>query len=428
LPVKPPSKILLEKFMKNEFITNLNDPGKLEKIYRANKFSFRRDFNEVYPELKGNLLADFWNERLNYESDEINWGTGRELLFVIVASLVAGFIAKIPGIFQINEEFFYPRNIGFIFLPILTVYFAWKNDLQITRIAAIGGAIIISLIYINLLPASETSDTLILACIHLPLILWILLGSAFAGNNLADYSKRLDFLRFNGDLVVMTTLILIAGGIMTGLTIGLFELIGFNIHSFYFNYIVIIGLAASPIFATYLIRTNPQLVGKVSPVIARIFSPLVLIMLVIYLIAIVFSGKDPYNDREFLLIFNLLLIGVMAIIFFSVAETSKNTNSRTELWILLLLSFVTIVVNGIALSAILFRISEWGITPNRLTVLGANILILINLLLVSVQLFRGLSMKDQLSGVGKAIALYLPVYFIWTIIVTFLFPLIFGFK
>src|SRR4029079_6125545 len=121
----------------------------------------------------------------------------------------------------------------------------------------------------------------------------------------------------------------------------------------------IFGLAAAPIIGTYLTQTNPQLVGKVSPVIAKIFSPLVLMMLVIYLIAMIYSGKDPYNDREFLLIFNGLLIGVMAIIFFSVAETSTTTKSRTEIWVLLLLSVVTIIVNGIALSAILFRIAEW---------------------------------------------------------------------
>jgi hypothetical protein len=151
-------------------------------------------------------------------------------------------------------------------------------------------------------------------------------------------------------------------------------------------------------------------------------------MLVIYLFAIIYSGKDPYNDREFLLIFNALLIGVMAIIFFSVAETSKTPISRAEIWVLFLLSVVTILVNGIALSAILFRISEMGITPNRIAVLGGNVLILINLLLVTAQLYKVVSKKADISGVGKSIAYYLPIYCIWTVIVTFLFPLIFGFK
>ncbi|MFD2999634.1 hypothetical protein ACFS7Z_04630 [Pontibacter toksunensis] len=414
--------------MKDEILTHLNDPGQLEKLYRSNKVHFKREFSTIYPELKGTVLADFWNERLNYESDDINWGTGRELLFVIIAVLIAGFIAKLPGIFSIEEDFFYPRNIGFIFLPLLTAYFAWKNNLQFKQVATICGVMLVSLIYINMLPVSTTSDTLLQACIHLPLLLWVLLGTAFVGNSLTDYNKRLEFLSYNGDLIVMTTLILIAGGIMTGLTIGLFSLIGFQIEEFYFQYVAIFGLAGAPIVGTYLTQTNPQLVNKVSPVIAKIFSPLVLIMLVIYLVAILYSGKDPYNDREFLLIFNLLLIGVMAIIFFSVAESSKKTENNTANWILFLLSIITIVVNGIALSAILFRIAEWGITPNRLAVLGGNLLILTNLLIVTARLFKSLTKKSNIAGVGKSIALFLPIYGVWVTIVIFLFPLLFGFK
>lgn len=226
----------------------------------------------------------------------------------------------------------------------------------------------------------------------------------------------------------MTTLILIAGGIMTGLTIGLFSLIGFQIEQLYFEYVGVFGLAAAPIVGTYLTQTNPQLVNKVSPVIAKIFSPLVLLMLVIYLLAIVSSGKDPYNDRDFLIIFNLLLIGVMAIIFFSVAENSKTDSNTTATWVLFLLSTVTILVNGIALSAILFRIAEWGITPNRLAVMGGNVLMLLNLIFITVLLFRSLRKKSDIAAVGRSIAFFLPVYSIWAMIIVFLFPLIFNFR
>jgi hypothetical protein len=414
--------------MKAEILKHINDPRQIEKLFRTNKADFKREFGALYPELKGNSLADFWNERLNYETDEINWGSRTELLLVVFACLVAGFIAKVPAIFTITEDYFYPRNIGFILFPVLSGYFAWKNKLSIVNIVAIAAAILIGLVFINTLPAPNESDTLILSCIHLVLFLWSVLGFAFVGGVGNNGEKRLDYLKYNGDLVVMTTLIVIAGGIMTGVTIGLFSLIGFNIEEFYFENIVVFGLPAAPILGTYLTQTNPQLVGKVSPVIARIFSPLVLVMLVIYLLAMVYSGKDPYNDREFLLIFNGLLIGVMAIIFFSVAETSKSAQRQLTIWILFLLSIVTIVVNGIALSAIVFRISEWGITPNRTAVLGGNVLILINLLLVTAQLLKVVSKKTELSEVGKTISSYLPIYAIWTIIVTFLFPLIFGFK
>ena len=414
--------------MKDEILRHLNDPRQLEKLYRTNKVSFKRAFSTLYPEIKGNTTADTWNERLNYESEEITWGTGRELSFVIIAALVAGIIAKLPALASIDEEFFYPRNIGFIIFPVLTAYFSWKNKLSAGKIAFIAAISIAGLIFINFFPDVKKSDTLFLSCIHLLLFLWSILGFAFVGGLQNNDRKRLDFLRYNGDLVVITTLIVIAGAILSGITIGLFSLIGFNIERFYFENIVIFVLPAAPILGTYLTQTNPQLVGKVSPVIARIFSPIVLVMLVIYLVAMIYSGKDPYNDREFLLIFNGLLIGVMALIFFSVAETSRRIKSQAEIWILFLLSVVTVIVNGIALSAIVFRISEWGMSPNRAAVLGSNGLILINLVLVTVQLYRVLTKKVSINEVGKAIAVYLPIYFIWTIIVTFIFPLIFGYN
>ena len=36
--------------------------------------------------------------------------------------------------------------------------------------------------------------------------------------------------------------------------------------------------------------------------------------------------------------------------------------------------------------------------------------------------------KSVIQAVGNSISNYLPVYFIWTTVVTFIFPLIFGFK
>ncbi len=413
---------------RSDILTKIDNPRELEKLYQDNKTAFKTTFNLLYPELTDNKLADFWNERLNYESSEISWGSKNELIFVIIASVLAGVLAKLPALLNIDPESFYQRNIGLIVFPILTAYFIWRNGVSSKKIVFAAVAFLIASIFINLLPADNKSDTLLLSCIHLPLFLWAILGISYVGDNIRSYRKRLDFLRYNGDLVIMTTLILIAGGILTAITIGLFQLIGFEIKNFYTNYIVVLGAAALPIVATYITQTNPQLVNRVSPVIAKIFSPLVLITLVVYLVAIFFSGKDPYNDRNFLMFFNFLLIGVMAIILFSVAETFKKSENRTSSFILFALSIVTVIVNGIALSAILFRISEWGITANRLAVLGGNILMLTNLLIVTFKLFKNVSKKADISEVENSISMFLPVYIIWTIIVTFIFPIIFHFK
>ncbi|HSM63959.1 MAG TPA: hypothetical protein VK833_08490 [Gillisia sp.] len=414
--------------MKNEIKNNIDNPGQLEKLYRDNKAIFKKEFNLVFPDIQETTTAQVWKERLNFETEEISWGSNKELLFIVIASFIAGLIAKIPDLTGLNPEYFYPRNISFVVFPLLAVYFAWKQKIPTKNLILGAIAIIISAIYINSLPNNNESDTLILACIHLPLLLWAILGASFVGDKLKSYTKRLEFLRFNGDLVVMTGLLLITGGLLTGITLGLFSLIELNIEEFYFKYIVIWGLAAAPIVATYLVRTNPQLVNKVSPVIAKVFTPLLFVMLVIYLCAVIFTGKDPYNDREFLMIFNVLLIGVMAIILFSIAETSKNSKNKIGALALLGLSIVTIIVNGIALSAIVFRISELGITPNRLAVLGGNILILTNLLLVTFNQFKAMKDGNKVDKVENSIASFLPVYIVWAILVTFIFPILFNFK
>jgi hypothetical protein len=413
--------------MRTEILSNLDNPRQLEKLYRDNKPAFRQEFNALYPEIRDSLQASFWYERLNYEGLALSSENRSDILFVIVAALIAGSFAKLPEIFSIDPEYFYPRNVGFLVFPFLTAYFAWKKELSLKKVALVAGLMLAALVYINFLPNNPQSDTLILASIHLLLFLWATTGFAFVGEQAYSFRKRLGYLSFNGDLIVVCTLVLISGGIMTGLTIGLFELIGYRIKEYYFQYVVIFGLPAVPILGTVLTQTIPQLVQKVSPIIARIFSPLVLLTLLIYLGAIVFSGKDPYNDREFLLIFNVLLVGVMALIFFSVAERAKTSGNRYEIMILFLLSAVTVLVNGIALSAILFRISEWGITPNRAAVLGANVLMLINLILITGKLVKVLTRDAELDEVGKAISVFLPVYWAWTAVVAFLFPLVFGF-
>ena len=414
--------------MKTQILSNLDNPQQLEKLYRDNKSAFRQSFNALYPELTENRVADFWYQRLNFERDEVFSINRRELLFALVAALVAGTCAKLPEILSVNEEFFYTRNVGFLVFPFLSAYFIWKNNVSGQTSAIVAGLMGLALIFINALPDNPQSDTLVLSCIHLGAFLWAATGFAFVGGVSQNLTQRLGYLRYNGDLVVMSTLLLISGGILTGITIGLFELIGYNIKQYYFQYIVVFGLPAVPLVGTILTQNIPELVQKVSPIIARLFSPLVLVTLLVYLGAIVFSGKDPYTDREFLIIFNVLLVGVMALIFFSVAERAKATSNRYETMILFLLSVVTILVNGIALSAIVFRISEWGITPNRMAVLGANVLMLIHLMLIASKLVKVLTRDADLTQVGKSISAYLPIYWGWTAVVTFLFPFIFGFR
>lgn len=419
--------------MENRIKENIENPEFLERLYREDKKHFERAFFEIYPELSGSPMADFWKARLVFgkQREESTGVLKNEILFLIIACLIAGFLIKLPDIFNFKSEsyLFYEKNAGLVVFLGLSVYaFLTKprfNSKQLIFTMLIFAA---SAVYINLLPNDTNIHSVSLALLHFPLFLWYLYGLLFADFDLKNKAARIDYLRYNGDIVILANILLLAGVILTAITLGLFSVIGLNIEDFYMEYIATIGLVSSPIVATYIIKILPMVTNKIAPIIAGIFSPLVLITLVIYLISFALMGKDPYNDRDFLIIFNLMLIGVMALILFSVSETSVEKKQRFNELVLFALSIVTLIVDLIALSAILYRLGEYGFTPNRTAVLGLNLLIFGNLILIMIDLFKVGFRGKRIQDVEKTIASYLPVYLVWIAIVTFGFPFIFGMK
>jgi hypothetical protein len=414
--------------MKSDILHNLDNPKQLEKLYREDASSFKKEFNQIYPGQQDKASLAFWNERLNYEAAKPSWGSTTELVIVIVFALLAGLIASIPNITGIDNEKFLFRNISFIVFPLLSAYFIWKQKLAFKQYLLPLLAFIIAAVYINLLPTNKESSSIMLAFIHMPIFLWTIFGYSFLGVNIKSSQSRIGFLRYNGDLVVMSGILLLSTVLFSAITVNLFDLIGINIEIFYFQNIMIWGIAAIPIVATYLIQTNVQLINKVSPIIAKIFTPLVFINLFIYLSAMVYTKKYPYQDRNVLLLFNVLLMGVMALILFSIAEAGKATKNKFSLIVLFGLSALTLIVNAIALSAIVYRINEFGFSANRIAVLGGNLLIFINLVLVSYKLFLTSFKNGTIEEIEESIAGYLPIYAIWTGLITFLVPLLFQFK
>lgn len=414
--------------MQNEIIININNPKQLEKLYRDNSSTFVNAFNAVYEDIKELPAAQAWNERLNFTQENATWTNKNEIIFIVLAAFVGGLIAKLPGFLGLEYDVYLSKNIGLIVFPILSMYFNWKQKLSLASFVLPMILFIGSAIFINNIPYNEQSSTFILSLIHLPIFLWSILGYAFIGGDIQNSQKKIAFLKFNGNFIVMTGLIFISGVLFTGITIALFELLKIDIKQFYFEQIAVWALAAIPMLSTYLVQNNPQLVNKISPTIARIFTPLVFITLFVFLAALIYTGKNIYNDRNFLLLFNALLIGVMAIILFSLTEVSKNASSKINLIILFGLSLLTIIANAIALSAIGFRLSEFGVSPNRLAVLGANLLMFVNLLFVSYGLIKNLKGKATIQDVEKEIALFIPAYAVWAAFVTFAMPYIFNFN
>ncbi|NLE31571.1 MAG: DUF4153 domain-containing protein, partial [Bacteroidales bacterium] len=314
-----------------------------------------------------------------------------DILFLIVACLITGFLIKLPQVvgFLPQEFQFYQKDAGLIlFLGLSTYVFLTNKHLVMKHLFISLAVFAVSAVYINLLPVVKESHSISLAYIHLPLLLWCLYGLIFIDFDTKDLKKRMDYLKYNGNIAILSAIILIAGAMLTAVTLGLFSAIDMNIETFYGDYVVVLGLVSAPIVATYIIKTYPAVTQKIAPIIANLFTPLVVITLVIFLISMVVTGKDPYNDRDFLLVFNLLLLGVMALIVFSVTETTLSKPKRFNVWMLFGLSIITLLVDLVALSAIVYRLGEYGFTPNRTAVLGSNLLIFGHLVLIMIDLFK----------------------------------------
>ena len=412
---------------------SISNPEELERLYREDKKSFESGFEEVFPEIENYELAKFWKIRLEGEKipGKVKGFSRSDILIMVAVCIITGFLIKIPAIFRINmtDYTYYEKNAGIIVFLGLTIYTIWINRIQGKKRLGIAiAAFLIPILFINLLPSDRKSDCVTLAYIHLPLLMWCIYGLVYIDFDFKDKNKRIGYIRYNGDLAILVALLLIAGGILTGITIGLFNAINLKIDKFYTDNVVIIGLVSVPIVATYIIKNFTTLTNKIAPLIATIFSPLVLITLIIYLIAIPYSGKDPYNDRNFLLIFNIMLMGVMGIIVFSISETSIIRKQRFNELVLFILSIITLIIDLIALSAIFYRLGEFGLSPNRLAVLGSNIIIFGNLVQIMIDLYKINFRKSEIGIVELTISKYLPVYIIWILLVIFGFPVFFGMR
>ena len=355
----------------------------------------------------------------------LDWGTPKEWGIVALTAFLAGLIARIPLLFDIDPEYFYPRNIGSIVFPALLLYLFWKRPLPLRQFLVAFSLMITSIIFLNLLPGNEDSPVFVLSALHIPVLFWFLFGYVYLGTEWRNPSQRVAFLRYNGDLLVMGGLIVLAGILFTALTIGVFDLIGFQIEQFYFDYIALWGLSAIPVVTAFLLFNNTALVSKIAPLIAKIFAPLAFLMLLIFSVAIHFSDKNLFIDRALLLAFNIILIAVLALILFSLTDHNSGGKSKFQLLILFLLAGLCLLDNLFALSALGSRLFTYGFSANRTALLGLNLLMLTHLLSIAKQLFSAVRGRGDLILIEKSIGFFLPIYAIWVALVAFLFPLFF---
>ena len=134
----------------------------------------------------------------------------------------------------------------------------------------------------------------------------------------------MDFLRFSGEIFIYTTLLFCGIFVISGLTIILFETIGIKAEEYVFEHFAFPVAAASTVIAAYLVDQKKSVIENFAPILARIFAPLLLGVMLVFLGVMAILRKSPFMERDFLIGFDFMLILVLGIVFYIISHTKRN--------------------------------------------------------------------------------------------------------
>jgi hypothetical protein len=357
-------------------------------------------------------------------------GSRRDLLIMVACAAAAALAVKAPVLFGRDldtDAGFYQRNIGIFALLPLAAYFAYRRRLGRTWIAAVLGLFVVGGIAANAYPLTENSQSIVLTTIHLPLALWLVVGVAYIGGDWRSDRKRMDFIRFSGEWLVYYVLIGLGGGILVGVTTGVFNAIGIDIGDFREDWLLPCGAVAAVVVAAWLVEAKQSVIENMAPVLTRLFTPLFTAALLAFLVAALWTRSVIDVERDVLILFDLVLVVVLGLLLYAISARDPAARPGTFDWLQLALAVSASLIDVLVLLAVTNRISEWGTTPNRAAVLGVNIILLANLAWTAFLLGDFIRRRRPFEHLERWQTRYLAVYAAWAWAVVLVFPPAFGF-
>jgi len=426
------------------------DPQKLEKLYQQ---AWRQDETEefksgllaCYQERPDNLLYAAWYYRLQEGQPVTRLKTerSRNWKLAIPLSVVTGLIFWALS----TPELEFLQHLPYIVLlwaPLATLsalaFLSLTAGKEYRRAGLIGLGLVIACLYILLLTprlaANFQRSYLELMAIHLPLLCWIALGVYILGFG-SSAANRFAFLIKSIEVMITAGLYLIAGTAFGGITIGLFAALNITLPEIITRLIYAGGFGLLPILAiasvydptlTPLEQDFYQGLSKLIATMMRLFLPLTLGVLAIYIVAIPFSFMQPFKNREVLIVYNGMLFAIMGLLVGATPHTNPELSPRLQKLLrsgILAVASLTILVSLYALSATLYRTALGGITLNRFTIIGWNVINVSLLVMAVVGLFkvREGNWVERLKSVYRTGTL---AYSVWTVVLILITPFLFG--
>ena len=264
----------------NRMIECREDPQGLEDLYRQDPRGFAAALPQLMEEEGDSILLQAWRARLAGEGERKAKAEGLPLLGLF--SLLGGSAAWLLFHF-IEKGALSPATLVLAFLPVLGGWLLTRSRLGRRQVLGVLGLYALAALWLFLLPLEER-DSILLSWLHLPVFLLLLTAWAYGGEGWRRGEKILSYLRFLGELGIIYGAMAAAGLLLSLLALGLFSSLGWSLEELYFSNIAIFGAGALFPWAAWLARERE---GALAPILARIFSPLILLALGVYLPAAV---------------------------------------------------------------------------------------------------------------------------------------------
>jgi hypothetical protein len=279
----------------------------------------------------------------------------------------------------------------------------------------------------NAYPLADTSQSVVLTSIHLPIALWLVVGLAYVADDWRSSRRRMDFIRFTGEWFVYFVLIAQGGGVLIAFMFGTFGAIGIVPEEFITQWLLPCGVVATIVVAGWLVEAKQSVVENIAPVLARLFTPLFTAVLLTFLVAIDWTEAVIDVEREALILFDLLLVVVLGLLLYSISARDPLARPGPFDKVQLALVVSALAIDVLVLREITGRITEYGTTPNKAAAFGENVILLANLAWSAWLLLRFVRRHTPFAALERWQTGYLPVYAAWAWIVVLVFPPLFSY-
>jgi hypothetical protein len=348
------------------------------------------------------------------------------LVFAAAAAVVIE-VARLAAGFPDEDQTWFARNVSLFVLPFLAGYFVRRRKVSTRACALAAAPFALAAVLINVYPYDADSDTEILVALHLPVVLWFAVAFPYMGGMLRLHERRMDFVRFTGEWFIYYVLIALGGGVLMGLTAGIFKPAGADVDRIA-EWVLPAGAAGGVIVAAWLVESKQRVVENMAPVLTMLFTPLFAFMLACAAVVYAVTGLGDAFDRDLLSVFDALLLVVLALVLYAMSARDPSTTPNWMDRIQLVGVASALVLDVMVLGSMVARIGDLGFSPNRTAALGLNVVLLVNLAGAALLSVRFVTGRSTLHRLERWQTSYLPVFALWAAAVVIVLPPLFGFS